>query len=156
MSAAHKRWVDAPFCRVEHKEEEMGSSWSPTPRVRRVTNESIHAHAELAPDQKYVVFSREGFYKALFGLDSGRMVTSPHAVDWESLAKYDAVVIRTRDTFAGPALYTYAASISLAANLLEDKDAEVAKRLRNIADYFSERASEAEITAGSGEAHLPD
>jgi hypothetical protein len=154
MSAAHKRWVDAPFCHVLHAEAELGVTWAMSDKVRRVTNEPIHMHAELAPDQKYIVFNREDFFRLVHHVSSEDM--DAHGVDWESIAKYDAVVIRTRDTFAGPALYTYAASISLAAQLLEEKDAEVAKRLRNIADYFSERASEAEITAGAGDAHLPD
>lgn len=53
----------------------------------------------------------------------------------------DAVVIRTQDLFAGPALWVYAHVLGLAAKT--QSDPEVGKRLGEIADYFSLRATEA-------------
>lgn len=94
-----------------------------------------------APDQKFIVFKR-----------SELLPQVPSLAHLEAMAVYDAVVIRTQDEFAGPALHTYAATIAVAAKLLKEKDAETSRRLQNIADYFHFRSLEAD----DGTHKLPD
>lgn len=53
----------------------------------------------------------------------------------------DAVVIRQQDVFSPPALDAYANSIEVALSLA--KPDEITARLRAIADYFHQKASEA-------------
>lgn len=69
----------------------------------------------------------------------------------------DAVVIRTQDVFAGPALHAYAANISTAISVIRGAEdsgelAKVADRLQAIADHFHEAALEADDKAGK----IPD
>lgn len=75
-------------------------------------------------------------------------------------ALHDAVVIRTGDVFAGPALHGYAASIGVTISVLKDViwpgRSPQAESLQPIADYLSERAVEADEIAAAGNAHLPD
>lgn len=112
---------------------------SPRPTVEGGYVEEV-LEWERAPDQKYIVFKRE---------DLPNYILSPRLrKEMELVAIYDAVVIRTQDSFAGPALHTYAASISTAAKLLKELDAETAIRLQNIADYFHYRAIEADSEEG--------
>jgi hypothetical protein len=54
------------------------------------------------------------------------------------LALPDAVVIRRQDLFAGPALHSYASSISIASKLNADPD--LTKGLQGVADYFHDQA----------------
>lgn len=87
-------------------------------------------------DEKYVVFKREEFQRWYQTVDSAGG-TVPMALD-------DATVIRGQDLFAGPALHAYAASIAIAVKILANTDPDLAKSLRDVADYFSERAAEAD------------
>jgi hypothetical protein len=92
-------------------------------------------------DEKYIVFKRDDWNQSRSaGGAPAQEVT-------------DAVVIRTQDIFAGPALHGYAAAISIATKILtEDGWPETAGRLQAIADYFHERAVEAD----EGPRKIPD
>lgn len=57
----------------------------------------------------------------------------------------DAVVIRTQDIFAGPALWVYAHVLALAA---KTGTSQHSRRFQEIADYFSARATEADAQDG--------
>lgn len=112
----------------------------------------------MVTDEKYVVFKREEFEMCMAALAlevAGEVV---HDIKRRSLP--DAVVIRTRDVFAGPALHGYAAGIhlgiSVAAHLSSSVRDGRGRSLMSTADYFSERAAEADAFAAAGEAHLPD
>lgn len=62
----------------------------------------------------------------------------------------DAVVIRTGDVFAGPALHSYAANIQVAVNILAQHRPDVdLAGMRAAADYFHERAVEADERAAA-------
>ena len=104
-------------------------------------------------DEKYIVFKREEFNKWLidtFGPTpraEGRLIGIA-----EALSLDDAVVIRTKDPFAGPALHCYAATMAMYTNL-SNINGDPAKSLRRTADYFNERAMEADATF---EQKLPD
>jgi hypothetical protein len=71
------------------------------------------------------------------------------------MALPDAVVIRRQDLFAGPALHSYAAAISIAVKLSRDNgiakqgnrtvdevldDAASIRHMQGVADYFHEQA----------------
>lgn len=99
-------------------------------------------------DEKYIVFKRSEW--------EAFAVSGANAHDHPLNMVYDAVVIRTRDTFAGPALHSYAASIGVAARVIGIVDPLKAKGLMDIADYFSERAEEADTIAHSDADKLPD
>lgn len=93
-------------------------------------------------DKKYITFKRDELI-AKYGVN---LSVLPDEIE-------DAVVIRTQDAFAGPALHSYAASISIAALVLrENGRIAQADSLLDIADYFSERALEAD----DGKRKLPD
>jgi hypothetical protein len=82
-----------------------------------------------------------------------------HPLDWatdaiESYALNDAVVIRTGDVFAGPALHSYAHTIALVAS--QTNDGKTRHQLQRIADYFSDRAREADVQQYEDTAKLPD
>ena len=87
-------------------------------------------------DSKYIVFKFEEFDEWM------REVVRTHGVHPNVLpqALEDAVVIRTQDHFAAPALDSYANSIRICTSIMLDR--ERAKELDNIADYFHERAVE--------------
>jgi hypothetical protein len=121
------RWVKAEECKEEHPFMDLDHSWM----LAAIVGE--HLHWEPAPDQKYIVFKREDLANSYGDLQ-----------EMEFLAIYDAVVIRTQDVIAGPALHTYAANIGLVATILEEVDAPKALELSNIADYFHFRALEAD------------
>lgn len=64
-----------------------------------------------------------------------------------------AVVIRTQDVFAGPALHSYAANIGLVAKIMRKAGmTEQARSLQSTADYFHDAALAADATDGK----LPD
>jgi hypothetical protein len=69
----------------------------------------------------------------------------------------DAVVIRLKDPFAAPALYSYANTImtmlEVGADMGFDLDPQEYQRMLDIADYFHERGVEAESIKGK---RLPD
>lgn len=84
---------------------------------------------------------------------------APHPLtDLQRKRLDDAVVIRTQDVFAGPALHAYAANISTAISVIKSLpiDAieidEAVARLQSIADHFHEAALEADDKVGK----IPD
>jgi hypothetical protein len=92
-------------------------------------------------DEKYIVFKRSEWeaHKSQTGCMP------------ETMAVTDAVVIRTQDVFAGPALHTYANMIQIALALASPRPTTDLRDLRRIADYFHTRAVEADERA----AHSP-
>lgn len=110
----------------------------------------------MSADNKYIVFKRDQFFEMMGGfLPKGDIDCAPIAAEMVAASLVysldDAVVIRTQDPFAGPALHGYAAGIALFVRLgAPDEDAQ---RLQSIADYFHERAVEADEAVDS---HLPD
>lgn len=60
----------------------------------------------------------------------------------EAKRKHGATVILPEDIFAGPALWAYSASISVALNLLPPKHPDRG-HLQQLADYFAGQAEEA-------------
>jgi hypothetical protein len=109
-------------------------------------------------DEKYITFKREDFYQMMgaLGLPTGEEDCAPVAEKIIKMAEAtcleDAVVIRTKDPFAGPALHSYAAGINLYVNL-SHVDGQAARNLREVGHYFHERAMEADATF---EMKLPD
>lgn len=92
------------------------------------------------PD-KYVVFKREEFEAWYYDIVEMRS-QPPDEVP-------DHTVIRAQDIFAAPALHAYANSITVAMTIfdaLPRLGEENKKRLRDLADFFHERAAEAEQT----------
>lgn len=104
-------------------------------------------------DEKYVVFKAgewDDFYDKIFALIKAagfkgdtldNLMASPPVL-------HDAVVIRTRDIFASPGLMAYAGVVQTAVELAEIQGVTMVggttvKRLKEIADYFSERAFDA-------------
>lgn len=88
-------------------------------------------------DEKYIVFKKEEW-------DSFRKQFRPTS---PPLPVEDAVVIRRQDMFAPPALDAYANAITVALTVLSEADggadiydAEIPKKLRDVADYFHEQA----------------
>jgi hypothetical protein len=69
---------------------------------------TIIATDALVRDDKYIVFKRDEFNDWALGLIT--VAPRPASLD-------DAVVIRTQDVFAGPALHTYAAGINIAIRI---------------------------------------
>lgn len=116
-----------------------------------INHNSRKKRVVLMDDDKYVVFKRE---------DWNRYVEEIDGADAQWIVKQfinsrvlkDAVVIRTRDSFASAALHTYANSIAISANAMHNVLPEVSSRLQKIADYFHSRAVEADDT----ESKLPD
>lgn len=105
---------------------------------------------ELSPpvaDEKFIVFKRNEW--EAWADEAG------HRSYPEDLA--DAVVIRTRDAFAGPALHSYAASIGVAARVISKAGRMgLAKDMLAIGDYFHARACEADEYAQLDADHIPD
>lgn len=86
-------------------------------------------------DEKYVVFKRDDYERS-----------EAQQTHLNFLQLDDAVVIRTKDPSAGPALHTYAAITGHSARLMWDIDPDVAGKLLVRADYFHQRAMEADAT----------
>lgn len=96
-------------------------------------------------DNKFIVFNRDEFYKALYSVEMQAALD----IFPESLA--DAVVIRRRDVFAPPALDAYANNIVSTIEALKSVKDRVGKlpmsinisldRLQEIADYFHAQAN---------------
>lgn len=87
-------------------------------------------------DEKYVVFSRTAYNNYL----PSQGEAPPPEIE-------DAVVIRTQDIFAAPALYAYANCISTCIEILSQTDdypTPLLTRLREISDYFMDRGDEAD------------
>jgi len=86
-------------------------------------------------DDKYVVIKRDEYVEWF-----ARNVA---VIDQPKLLE-DAVVIRTQDIFAASGLYAYAHTLLTHCELLEHMFGADTSELRAIADYFFERAHEAE------------
>lgn len=90
-------------------------------------------------DDKYVVFKKEDFVEG----KTWREGFKPDARPLE-----DATVIRGQDLFAAPALHAYANAMGVAISILKQDDRPtteaIVERMREVADYFHQRAVEAE------------
>jgi hypothetical protein len=118
-------------------------------------------------DRKYIVFKRDELTTVLcqqFALDphdreDARGLARVTAF-YEEHALDDAVVIRTKDPLAGPALHAYAAGAWLPASILANfaaaEQAGNVKLLREVAEYFHARAVEADEYAAANQPKLPD
>ena len=87
-------------------------------------------------DDKYVVLKRRDWEAA----------SSDDELELEPVT--DAVVIRTKDIFAGPVLHTYAGAVQTAIEVIQGTDAQLSsvwiKELEQVRDYFNGRAEEAD------------
>lgn len=92
------------------------------------------------PDEKYVVFKADEFSDWYQTVD-GAGDTVPMRLD-------DAVVIRTKDIFAGPVLHTYAGAVQTAIEVIRGTDTHSSRdwisHLEQVRDYFHDRANEAD------------
>lgn len=96
------------------------------------------------PDRKYLVVKREDFDELLrTTLKADDRVGHHRLTCVEDMALDDAVVIRTRDRFAAPALHAYTEAIRNTVDLLDIYGLPAPPGLRDVADYFHERAMEA-------------
>ena len=119
----------------------------------------ILADVEPLKDDKFLVLKRSELEQLLLELGHQSIDDPNHPLEWatdtiESYALNDAVVIRTGDVFSGPALHSYAHTIAMVAKLTSDD--KTWHQLQRIADYFSDRAREADIAAYEDTAKLPD
>jgi hypothetical protein len=117
------------------------------------------AEIDSLKDDKYVVIKRTELDQFLLELGCTAVHDHMEPAHWaydvvSSFLVPDAVVIRTQDVFAGPALNSYAHSIALVAKLTDNWGTAV--RLRKAADYFADRAREADVQAYEETAKLPD
>lgn len=94
----------------------------------------------MAIDEKYVVFRRDDFNDIF---TDNNLIAGKVRQDLSTIQVKDAVVIRTQDIFAAPALDAYANSISVALMIMGYKPGDPHPELANTADYFHERATEA-------------
>jgi hypothetical protein len=95
-------------------------------------------------DLKYITFKRDDFLEwlaELTTLDLSRVESPMIVADALELSIADAVVIRRQDTFASPALLTYAAMIGMVAR--NHPTPPVAQELLQIADYFQRMGEQA-------------
>lgn len=92
----------------------------------------------MTADDKYVVFKREDWEKfsEAYGHEDIGLLASQ--------TLQDAVVIRTSDVYAGPALHAYAAMVSMISKTLREIVPDLADRQQRVADYFHDRATEAD------------
>lgn len=103
-------------------------------------------------DDKYITFKRDEFDEWVANLMNDVEILMPNVVVLPEELQ-DAVVIRTQDLFAGPALHAYASSIAVAMQVLREvSHEERALQLSEIADYLFQRAEEADAQVGK----LPD
>ena len=107
---------------------------------------------EPVKDEKYVVLKRSELQQLLDELYGGE--APAWAInDVEAYGLNDATVIRTRDVFAGPALHSYAYTIRLVADATSDEPRK--DQLAAVADYFADRAREADEIHYSGQSKYP-
>lgn len=103
----------------------------------------------MSKDEKYVVVKKENVV--------GRGTTQTPFMLLAGDVLEDAVVIRTGDVFAGPALHAYASNIQVAVSILAEHRPDVdLAGMRAAADYFHERAEEADELAASRSVKTPD
>jgi hypothetical protein len=110
---------------------------------------------ESVDPDKYITFKRDDF-DAMLQPQAMNFATAEQVFSGlRSMALPDAVVIRRQDLFAGPALHSYAAAISIAARLarsngtaqlnevsLDDtiESAKAIRHMQSVADYFHDQA----------------
>lgn len=104
-------------------------------------------------DDKYIVLKRgdlEELMSVAFAGDPPNWIFQ----DFDAYAVPDAVVIRTRDKFAGPTLQAYANTIALVAEAFES--GEIFDNLIRVSDYLADRAREADLHEYEGTSKWPD
>jgi len=119
----------------------------------------VLADVDPLKDDKFLVLKRSELEQMLLELGLSAVHDEMHPADWavdtiEAYALNDAVVIRTQDTFSGPALHAYASTIALVADVTSNP--ALTERLQHVADYFADRAREADIHTYEKTAKLPD
>lgn len=92
-------------------------------------------------DQKYVVFKRTDWEN--FKADT-EFNYHPQATSGEPDPIEDAVVIRTRDVYAGPALHAYAHAAITTLEFLP-ADNPIREDIKKVIEYFIEKASDADV-----------
>lgn len=97
----------------------------------------------MTTESKYIVFKREDFFNVLGRSTNGELKPLELFKIEDINELDDAVVIRTQDVFAAPALDTYSNSISVALTVMSYTQGNPNPELSKIADYFHERAVEA-------------
>lgn len=122
-------------------------------------------------DDKYIVISRERAEGVTVFMPGGNLLGSieyANKVTEYDFILDDAVVIRTSDVFAVSGLYAYAHTITTHIELLGDllnfaseevdkpRIESMMKSLTEIADYFHDRALEAERKRAEGRVKVPD
>lgn len=97
----------------------------------------------MSTDNKFITFARTEFMDWIDSIPID--IRGPLNCEIK-----DAVVIRTQDTFAGPALHSYAATITNVIDAFKSVGyMAMVDKLQPVADYFHQRAVEAdEIAAG--------
>lgn len=103
---------------------------------------------------KYVAFKVQDWIKEWQQTPDDKETKHPLS-DLQNKRIDDAVVIRLQDMFAGPALHTYASSISIALELLP-ADHPDREGMEEVAAYFYEMAAEADQLKSSSRVKLPD
>lgn len=105
------------------------------------TVETVEDDPHPLVDNKYIVFKKEDWHKFVQVLNQKKVdVAGPRRVN-------DATVIRGQDVFAPPALEAYANAILCVVGVLGDPLARepggrMVEHLKEIADYFHQRAEE--------------
>lgn len=117
---------------------------------------TIIATDAVVTDDKFIVFKRDQMENWL-GWLKDMMTNGPSSLDEPYLQMpdelTDAVVIRTQEVFAGPALHSYAADVAVAIHMIRHAAPWLdVTGLQSIADYFSSRAVEAD----EGPRKIPD
>jgi hypothetical protein len=93
-------------------------------------------------DEKYIVFKRADWERMKIEQQHDGQYFC-QLTEAESEQVPDAVVIRCQDSFAPPALDMYASNVSQVVEAFGDSAPKHIKRLKEIADYFHQRAAEA-------------
>lgn len=95
--------------------------------------------------EKYISFKREEFYELMGALMlpkdgpvTRRIITEVSAAQLE-----DAVVLRTKDLFAGTALRAYADTVSNSIEIMLEMGVVVPEHLVRIRDYFYAKSDDA-------------
>lgn len=105
----------------------------------------------FTPDDKFVVMKAEDwdrYYRSLIQVCDQSGVENARNIFINPPIVKDAVVIRTRDIFAEQGLMAYAGVVQTAIELADQLSFKIicgvpVTRLREIADYFHDRAQEA-------------
>jgi len=100
--------------------------------------------ADEVKDEKYIVFKRSDWEEASQNLGSA---WTPEPVD-------DAVVIRTRDIYAGPAFHAYAHAAMTTLEFMTEHS-PIREEIDPVVNYFLDRAEEADRIRASHRSHTP-